>query len=231
MDMPVNVPIDDPNANTEWNDILRKHGIIPDKPPSPTPVIEEAIFEARRLATENRLEGKDLEELDELEDDEDEEFLAKYRYVTRMIYPAGPAHPTCPFTSNQRLAELSTLAKTSVYGQVYPLQKPDYAREVTEASHGAFVIVHLASSLASTIESRLLTERFRELAPRYGDTKFCEIRADMCIEGYPERNCPTILIYHDGDIVKQLITLKELHGERTTLEGTYHAVPAGRLSS
>ncbi len=61
------------------NDILRKHGIIPEKPPSPTPIIEEAILDARRLAYENRLENKDLEDLNELEDDEDEEFLEKYR--------------------------------------------------------------------------------------------------------------------------------------------------------
>jgi len=63
------------------NDILRKHGIIPEKPPSPTPVIEEALAEARRLAHENRLEGKDLDELAELEDEEDEDFLNEYRFV------------------------------------------------------------------------------------------------------------------------------------------------------
>ncbi len=63
------------------NDILRKHGIIPEKPPSPTPIIEEAILEARRREHENRLEGKDIDELDELEDEEDEAFLEKYRYA------------------------------------------------------------------------------------------------------------------------------------------------------
>lgn len=61
------------------NDILRKHGIIPEKPPSPTPIIEEAILEAQRRAHENRLEAKDLDELDALEDEEDEEFLEQYR--------------------------------------------------------------------------------------------------------------------------------------------------------
>jgi hypothetical protein len=67
--------------NTEnRNDILRKHKIIPEKPPSPTPMIQEALEEARKLAHENRLEGKDLEELAELEDDEDEDFLESYRY-------------------------------------------------------------------------------------------------------------------------------------------------------
>jgi hypothetical protein len=63
------------------NDILRKHGIIPEKPPSPNPMIEEALIEARRLAHENRLEGKDLDELAELEDEEDEDFLNQYRSV------------------------------------------------------------------------------------------------------------------------------------------------------
>ena len=63
------------------NDILRKHKIIPEKPPSPSGVIEEALIEARRLAHENRLEDKDLDELNELEDEEDDEFLQQYRCV------------------------------------------------------------------------------------------------------------------------------------------------------
>ncbi|KAI9769364.1 MAG: hypothetical protein M1840_004066 [Geoglossum simile] len=198
MDMPVNVPVDNPNADTEWNDILRKHGIIPEKPPSPTPIIEEAILEGRRLVLEKRLEGKDLDELDELEDEEDEEFLEKYR--------------------KQRLEELSTITKASLYGQVYPLQKPDYSRDVTEASNLAFVLVHLTSALGTNIESRLLTEIWRELARKFGDVKFCEIRGDLCIEGYPERNCPTILVYHNGEILQQIITLKQFRGDGTSTE-------------
>jgi hypothetical protein len=67
--------------NDHRNDILRKHGIIPEKPPSPTPIIEEAILEAQRRAHENRLEDKDLDELDALEDEEDEDFLEHYRWV------------------------------------------------------------------------------------------------------------------------------------------------------
>ena len=97
MDLPVNVPVGDPDADTEWsgkslqmrdhnltwfrNDILRKHGVIPEKPPSPTPIIQEALLEARKHAHENRLEDKDLNELDELEDEEDQAFLDKYRYI------------------------------------------------------------------------------------------------------------------------------------------------------
>ncbi|KAK0730009.1 phosducin [Lasiosphaeris hirsuta] len=196
-DQRIAVPIDDPNADTEWNDILRKHGVIPEKPPSPTPMIEEAIQEARRLAYNNRLEGKDLDELDELEDEEDEEFLEKYR--------------------QQRLRELSGLRKKSKYGAVYPLTKPEYSREVTEASLEGPVFVNLTSSLGTNIESRVLTELWRQAAQEYGDVKFCEMRASQAIEGYPERNCPTILVYSKGDITMQIITLMTVGGVRMSM--------------
>lgn len=117
------------------------------------------------------------------------------------------------------MAELSTITTASVFNQVYPLQKPDYSKDVTEASSKAFVLVHLTSSLGTNTESRVLIELWREMARKFGDVKFCEIRADMCIEGYPERNTPTILVYRDGDIKKQVVTLRELGGERTSIRG------------
>lgn len=70
-----------PNPVNCRNDILRKHGVIPEKPPSPTPLIQEALTEARKQAHENRLEDKDLDELNDLEDEEDEAFLDQYRWV------------------------------------------------------------------------------------------------------------------------------------------------------
>ncbi|KAF7196800.1 Phosducin-like protein 2 [Pseudocercospora fuligena] len=197
MNMPVNVPVDDPNADTEWNDILRKHGVIPEKPPSPTPAIEEALVQARELAHEHRLEGKDLDELDELEDDEDEAFLDQYR--------------------QKRLNELATLQQASVYNQVYPVQKPEYSKEVTEESSKAFVLVLLTSSTGTNPESQLMIELWRELARKFGDIKFCQMQANLCIEAYPDRNTPTVLAYKDGEIKRQLVTLKELNGVKTSI--------------
>jgi hypothetical protein len=185
------------------NDILRKHGIIPEKPPSPTPMIEEALVQARQLAHENRLEGKDLDELAELEDEEDEEFLQSYR--------------------KKRMAELAETASASVYNQVYPIQKPDYGRDVTEASSQAFVLVLLTASGEGNVESRVASDAWIRLAARFGDVKFCQMRGDMCIEGYPDRNCPTILIYKDGDIRRQVVTLGELAGVRTSVDGVSFA--------
>jgi hypothetical protein len=181
-----------PNSKYPRNDILRKHGVIPEKPPSPTPLIEEAILEGRRLAYENRLEGKDLDELDELEDLEDENFLEKYR--------------------QQRVQELASLTKKAVHGTVYPISKPDFVKEVTEASNNGPVLVNLTSGLGTNVESRILTELWRKAAREYGEVKFCEIRGDMAIEGYPDRNCPTILVYDKGDIVKQVVTLVMMGG-------------------
>ena len=161
-------------------------------------MIEEALTEARRLAHENRLEGKDLDELDELEDEEDEEFLDQYR--------------------KKRLNELSELQNASIYNQVYPVQKPDYSREVTEASNKSFVLVLLTSSIGTNPESQRMIELWRELARKYGDVKFCQMQADLCIEGYPDRNTPTVLVYKDTEIKRQIVTLKDLGGTSTGIE-------------
>lgn len=208
-----------PSDQESRNDILRKHGVIPEKPPSPTPLIQEAILEARRQAQENRLEDKDLDELDELEDEEDDAFLEKYRFV-RPRHGVILTLVSDPLVHrNQRLAELATISTSSTFNQVYPVQKPEYSREVTEASHKAFVLVHLTSSLGTNVESQLLTELWREMARKFGEVKFCEMRADMCIKGYPEKNTPTILVYRDGDIKQQIITLHRFGGERSGLAG------------
>ena len=115
--------------------------------------------------------------------------------------------------------ELKQLANKAKFGHVYPLQKPDYQREVTEASKEAFVFVHLTSSTSSNVESRVLAEVWRQIAPMYGEIKFCEITANLCIEGYPERNVPTILVYKDTDIKEQIVTLKSINGPKTNLKG------------
>ena len=179
------------------NDILRKHGIIPQKPPSPTPMIEEAILEGRRIAHEKRLEGKDQDELDELEDEEDEEFLKQYR--------------------QKRMRELGALTKRSIHGSVYHISKPEYSLEVTEASKDWVVLVNLTSSTSTNVESSILSDLWRRAAKEYSDIKFCQIRADQAIEKYPDQNCPTILVYKNGDIIKQTVTLMTMGGLRMSM--------------
>ncbi|KAH3667830.1 hypothetical protein WICMUC_005230 [Wickerhamomyces mucosus] len=195
-DPKINMQVD-PNEDTEWNDILRKHGVIPERPPSPTEQLEEALQEAVVRQWENRLEGKDLEELEDLEDEEDEEFLEHYK--------------------NKRLQELAKLNEASKFGRVYPITKPEYNKEITEASgNNTFVLAHL--SLQSSLQSRLLSSIFIQLASKFKEIKFVEIPASRAIENYPDSNCPTILIYHNKDVVKQYITLTQLGGNATSLK-------------
>jgi hypothetical protein len=170
-------------------------------------MIQEALEQARELAHENRLEGKDLDELAELEDDEDDDFLDSYR--------------------QKRMAELSSINTASVYNQVYHIQKPDYSSDVTEESKKAHVLVLLTSSTGTNTESRVMIEHWRELAKRFGDVKFCQMRADLCIEGYPDKNTPTVLIYKDGDIKRQIVTLMQLNGPRTSVQGESRSLASG----
>jgi len=77
-------------------------------------MIEEALTEARRLAHENRLEGKDLDELDELEDDEDEDFLDSYRFVVcYYLASAVVAHPIPGKNDLQRCLPYKLLQSTT----------------------------------------------------------------------------------------------------------------------
>ncbi|KAG0671134.1 hypothetical protein C6P42_003639 [Pichia californica] len=186
----------DPTEDTEWNDILRAKGIIPEKEPDPTEQLEEALADAISKQNENRLEGLDLDELDELEDEEDESFLESYK--------------------RKRMEEMKKLSSNEKFGSVYPISKPEWQTEVTDASQKNCVFVHLTCE--SQIQSRLLSVIIRSAAIKFKDIKFCEIEARRAIEGYPDTNCPTILIYKSGELVKQLITLLMLNGNDTSLK-------------
>jgi len=67
----------DPDEDTEWNDALRKHGIIPQKPKTPEIEDPEPIDDKAKDL------GNDLDDIDRLleedMDDEEEELFNKIR--------------------------------------------------------------------------------------------------------------------------------------------------------
>lgn len=193
----------DIHLRTSRNDILRQHKILPPKPPSPTPFIEEAIAQARQEAFDNRLEDATLSDLSALEDSEDEAFIATYR--------------------NKRIAELAAITASSDHGIVYPIQKVDYTTDVTEASKDEKCpgVLLLMTSRSGKVESRRLEEVWHHAATKFRNVKFCQIRADMCVEGYPEENTPTVLVYRKGELVKQVVGLAEFGGDKTDLRGMF----------
>ncbi|KGK40438.1 hypothetical protein JL09_g309 [Pichia kudriavzevii] len=147
-DQKVQVEVD-PTEDTEWNDILRSKGIIPEKEPDPTEQLEEALADAIAKQHENRLEDLDIDELEALEDEEDEDFLAIYK--------------------QKRMAEMRQLASREKFGSIYPISKPEWQREVTEASKDATVFVHLSNE--SQLQSRLLSIILREAAQKFKEIK------------------------------------------------------------
>ncbi|KAI7830999.1 thioredoxin-like protein [Kickxella alabastrina] len=73
------MPAMDPNEDTEWNDILRKHGILPQQVKITQNDIYDSAVEKAQEEESRRLENLDLDELDELEDEEDDRILEFYR--------------------------------------------------------------------------------------------------------------------------------------------------------
>ncbi|RIA86258.1 thioredoxin-like protein [Glomus cerebriforme] len=191
--------MDDPNADTEWNDILRARGILPPKE-GPT---EEEIFEemdkAIREKQEKHLEDKTLDELDKLEDEEDDRILAEYR--------------------QKRIAEMKAEASQEKFGQLIQISKPDFIREVTEASQEVWVIVHLFKDPIP--ECKLMNVHLSTLAEKHKATKFVKIIGDQCIPNYPDKNLPTLLIYGYGDLQQQLVGLSQLGGMNMTPQGNF----------
>lgn len=200
----------DPTEDTEWNDILRAKGIIPEREPSPSAQLEEMISDAIEAQKANRFTSAHFDnltkaELEELQDDMDDGLLSADEEDATFLaqYQA------------QRMQQLRLQAKEAKYGDVLQLQKVDWAKEITQGSKDCYVLVHL--SHPGKLQSRLVSELFRQAAPKFKELKFCEIEGKRAIENYPDENCPTILIYHNGDVLKQYIGLTMLRGNDTKL--------------
>lgn len=228
----------DATQDTEFHDALRAHGIIPPKPPSRSPSPE--LASAREMRTQ-ALKQATVDDLDvELEnelDEEEEKLLDKIR--------------------RQRMSQLRAETKKARFGRVYPINRPDYTREVTEASKqdpdadtdadadpdtyqpdeeqnrkhtqataadkqrqgGTGVVCFLYKDGIDTC--RLLAGYLDTLAAKYASTKFVSIIGDQCIPNYPDRNLPTLLIYRNGELHRQIVGLRPeigLDGMKTKCE-------------
>ncbi|WVR05502.1 hypothetical protein IAU60_002520 [Kwoniella sp. DSM 27419] len=220
-----------PNDDTEFNDALRAHGILPPKPPSrsPSPDIPHithadaveaiaATADADQLVT--LLEGDNL-------DSDDERMFEEYR--------------------RKRLDEMKKEEKKGRFGSMEPLAREDFVREVTEGSRttadgmpepqeegdddeeeegqggsskkgglkGTGVVVYLFKD--SVPLSQHLRPLLNQLAAAHPSTKFLSIPAGLCIPNYPDKNVPTLLIYRNGEIAGNVIAGMGLKGMKTTV--------------
>ncbi|KAG0226107.1 hypothetical protein BGW41_004266 [Actinomortierella wolfii] len=182
------------DEDTEWNDILRARGIIPKKEKEITEAdIIDMIDEAIMKRQGKNYEEKTVDELDELLDEGDEEeerVLMEYR--------------------QKRLDAIKQEMSENKFGDIIPISKPDFVREVTEASKDVWVVVYLYKDYLPIC--KLMSAHLATVAARNRATKFVKIIGDQCIPNYPDRNLPTLLIYGHGDMKMQLVGASQLGG-------------------
>ncbi|KAG1842287.1 thioredoxin-like protein [Suillus tomentosus] len=181
-----------PNEDTEFNDALRKYGIIPPKettPPTPSPPSSPKLHDV--------LDDLTLEELKELGEEITDEDLDRDIDSYRR----------------QRLAQEQLQQKRARFGRVYPIGRDDYTREVTEASKideegdeeekGTGVICFLYKD--GIPRSDRTFGHIHSLASRYPHSKFVSIVGNKCIADLPDSRVPMLIVYRKGEIRNQLI--------------------------
>ncbi|KAK6903310.1 hypothetical protein I203_108575 [Kwoniella mangroviensis CBS 8507] len=214
-----------PNEDTEFNDALRAHGILPPKPPSrsPSPDIPHITHTDAVRAIAATADTDQLVTLLENEnlDSDDERMFEDYR--------------------RKRMMEMKKQEKKGRFGSLEPLAREDFVKEVTEGSKispdgiqeeeeddedeeagkqrgglkGTGVVVFLYKD--SVPLSQHLRPLLQQLAAAHPSTKFLSIPAGLCIPNYPDKNVPTLLIYRNGEISGNVIAGMGLKGMKTTV--------------
>ncbi|XP_005400815.1 PREDICTED: phosducin-like protein 3 [Chinchilla lanigera] len=182
------VKMQDPNADTEWNDILRKKGILPSKE-NLKDLEKEAEEEEQSVLQQSVVKTYEDMTLEELEDNEDE-FNEEDERAVEMY-------------RQQRLAEWKATQLKNKFGEVLEISGKDYVQEVTKAGEGLWVVLHLYKQGIPLCA--LINQHFSGLARKFPDVKFIKAISTTCIPDYPDRNLPTVFVYLEGDIKAQFI--------------------------
>lgn len=102
----------------------------------------------------------------------------------------------------KRMAEMREQAGCPRFGELLHLPASDYAREINQAGADVWVVLALVAPGESCDR---LHAALSAAARRNPFIKFASMRAAACIPGYPEANCPTLLVYNSDQLRAQLI--------------------------
>ncbi|CAG5091333.1 Oidioi.mRNA.OKI2018_I69.PAR.g12979.t1.cds [Oikopleura dioica] len=171
----------DPNEDTEWNDILRRKGILPPKP------VEPEIEDPDPEELEAKDYGTTVDDLDALLDDELDEDEEKIMQQMR----------------ESRIAALKLKASKDKFGEVKEITAQSWTQEVNQAGEDIWVIVHLYDK--GVMLSNILNNHFVHLAQKYKHVKFVRGVAKQCVPNYPDKNLPTVFVYRNGTLAIQWI--------------------------
>ncbi|EMR10689.1 hypothetical protein PNEG_00840 [Pneumocystis murina B123] len=161
--------------DTEWNDLLRAYGIVSAR-------IQEKEADSSKEIQEpyvEELKSSEHSELDDLDD------------------------PVVKAYSERRLQELQAYAACAKYGEIRMIEYKEWITEVTEASYNTCVLVFLYKDTISA--SQRLAEKLKQIAMKYPYIKMVKIQGNKAIQGYPDKNLPTLLIYKLGNLIGQKI--------------------------
>ena len=139
--------------------------------------------------------------------EDDDAFLQSYRAsrLQELQKSTSPSSPQSPSSS------------TRGYGSVLEIARPDWQREVNDASlDGRWVAVLLVGHGSS--ECRLVEDAVTQLAEKFKtDVKFVKIRSEAAIQNWPEANLPTLFFYRDGELQKQCVGTSAVGGPGTNV--------------
>jgi len=210
------------SSTTEFDDALMKRGTVS---------LEDAIMakgatreEAQRLAhqkrnakanvgatvdvTTNNNDKKDLSDREsdndsdfEDDSDDDDDFMQQYRQQ-RL------AQLKQEYKNNNTQSD-SSKAKKRHFGQVLPIQRPEWTREVNEDSQdGTFVVVTLLSTSHHDITAPI-HRSIGVLASQCPSIKFVSIPSTSAIEDWPDDNLPAVFVYRHGKMIQELIQIPQ----------------------
>eukprot|EP00744_Colponema_vietnamica_P035954 GILI01062982.1.p1 GENE.GILI01062982.1~~GILI01062982.1.p1 ORF type:complete len:184 (-),score=45.78 GILI01062982.1:29-520(-) len=114
----------------------------------------------------------------------------------------------------RRLPALRTEPESSRFGELREITQDEYVNEVSRCDD--WIVLHLYQN--ELPQCKLVNLHLQRLAAKFPATKFLRIIATSCIPGYPNANLPTIFVYHKKEIVKQIVTLRQLQGSDTTAD-------------
>ncbi|GAB0494643.1 hypothetical protein MMPV_005939 [Pyropia vietnamensis] len=187
-------------GTTEWEDILRSKGILP-----PEKSADELASDTLKAMMEERVEAydphanKDVSALDvdlEEADEEEEAILRTYR--------------------DARLAEMKAALGKRRYGPgIAYISATDWKAEVTNAEKELPVIVFL---FVQTDECRHMEQLLLTLSAAHVFVKFVKCKAGDALKNYPDSQCPTLLVYKGGTVLKQFIKFDSFGGPKATAD-------------
>ncbi|CAL6007408.1 Thioredoxin-like_family protein [Hexamita inflata] len=112
-----------------------------------------------------------------------------------------------------RIQQQQQYAAARKYGSVIEMNRMTYKENVQTDGH---VIVHISSDHLP--ECRRVHMILKQLADKFPTLKICRIPYQEANKDYPEDQCPTLLIYTQGTVVKSLVGVVEIGGRGVTME-------------